>query len=366
MRYMRVDSGMRETPARVCLTLALILVAGCGRLGFQTYPTDAGPTADLGAADLGAADLGTSDLGRDDDAGRVDAGALDGAVAIPITVSNLRAEWETPHTIRWRWDRAGDEVTFASQVLVIGPTGADVVARTPLARVIDASENPELGFYALPFTSGFDPVISTIAYELSPATTYFAQLVVTLRSGLKVATPVADARTAPDASRTIALYDDAAEVGGAIPAGFDFSSDRPFEGASCYRFVAACAPAPERCWDTLRRYGLSVDTSSMPAESFADAYLEIAIASESSDHVYYGAFRLQVGMDAAATLFQIESITIRANGAYRVYEIPLQALLDGAEGMTWADLQRGVLEVGAGGGWLDGAIVRADIARIRW
>lgn len=335
---------MRSRPG----LLLILALEACGRLEYQS---------------ASGSDGNAEDGGPDAQAGALDAASLDGGhVVAPLTVTNLRAEWETPTTIRWRWDRSGDAADFGSFELVIGPTEADVEGRTALARVFDASENPELGVFTLPGTGDMDPVVSTITDGLTPDTAYYAQLVALRPGGLRSSTPIAAGRTLAAASSALDLFDEAGSLGFSIPATFELSDDRPLEGSGCYRYVSDCAGMPDPCWQHLRRHGLNVDASSVAAAAFNRAFLEIAVASDAREHTYYGAFRLQVGMDGSTALFQIEGLTIRADGEYRVYEIPLTAL----GGMAHADLQRGVYEVGVGGAWSGGAIVRVDRARVRW
>ncbi len=293
---------------------------------------------------------------------RDDASAADaGAVVAPIEVSDLRAEWTTPHGIRWRWWRTGDAADFVAYELVLGATERDVTSRSASARVVGARENPELGVFTLPNTGGMDPVVATLVDGLAPSTHYFAQLVVTHADGTRTATRVAEADTSALPTTALELFDDDARIGYSIPASFVLSTERPLATRACYRFVSDCMGRTSPCWEHLRRQGLNL-APAMPREAFASAYLEISVASDAPEHTYYGAFRLQVGTAEAADTLQIEGVTIRADEAYRTYEIPLSAL----PRMTWEALQLGVREVGVGGVWSSGAVVRVDEARLRW
>lgn len=292
-----------------------------------------------------------------DDASDTDAGA---GVA-PVEVSDLRAEWSTPHGIRWRWLRTGDAADFVAYELVLGASALDVASRSAGARVVDADENPELGVFTLPNTGGMDPVISTLVDGLTPSTHYFAQLVVTHRDGTTSTTAIAEADTSAPPTTTLELFDDDARIGYSIPASFALSAERPLATRACYRFVSDCTGRTSPCWEHLRRQGLNL-TPAISREAFAMAYLQVSVASDAADHTYYGAFRLQVGSAERSQTLQIEGVTIRADDAYRTYEIPLVAL----PGMTWEALQEGVREVGVGGAWSSGAVVRVDEARLVW
>ena len=330
-----------NTGASRSFSLCLLLVLGLA-------------TAACGRVRYGRVDGGV-------DAVEVDGGSDAGAGVVPVSISGLRVAWSTPHGIRWRWTRTGDAVDFAQYELVMGPTALDVTTRSGRARVISQEENPELGVYTLPQTGGMDPVVTTLIDGLTPSTHYFAQLVVTHADRSTTATLVAEADTAPMTTTALALFDDAAAIGYSIPTTFVLSMDRPMASRTCYRFVSACAERPSPCWEHLRRQGFNL-AAPMPSEAFTGAYLEVSIASNASVPTYYGTFRLQVGDAVASDTYQVEGITIRNVDAYRTYEIPLSAL----PGMTWAETQRGLREVGVGGNWSEGAIVRVDEARIRW
>lgn len=322
----------------LCLLVALAPgTAACGRLRYARV-------------DGGATEVGESDGGSDA-----------GVAVVPVSISDLRVAWATPHGIRWRWTRTGDAADFVQYELVMGPTALDVTTRSARARVVSQEENPELGVYTLPQTGGMDPVVTTLVDGLTPSTHYFAQLVVTHADRSTTATLVAEADTAAMTTTSLELFDDAAAIGYSIPETFVLSTDRPMVSRTCYRFVSACAERPSPCWEHLRRQGLNV-TVPMPSAAFDAAYLEISVASSASVPAYYSAFRLQVGDAANSNTYQIEGITIRSDDAYRTYEIPLSAL----PGMTWDESQRGLREVGVGGNWSEGAIVRVDEARLRW
>ena len=348
---------MRAARAVAMTFIALFIALGCGRVAFERV-------VDGGASDGGAPDSG---LDARIEPG-LDAGLDAGPDAGPgsIVVDLLQAEWTTAHTIRWRWEMSGSEADFERMELVVATSAADVTSRTGSARVIDASENPELGVFTLPFTGGADPSVVTISFEHTASTRYFAQLVAYDAGGRASPTPIAEGTTTAEPTREVVIFSEAATAGYSIPTELTRTSANPFQGSFAYDYVRVCDPPAAACYENLRRQGIAVDASAVDAARFDEAYLEWAVRVDSDNlHSYYSAVRVMLGAAGASQLFQFEHITIRAGRTYRVYEFPLRRL--GSTPMTAADLAgRPLFEFGFGGSWPSGAVVSFDEVRIRY
>lgn len=341
-----------------CLGVIVCLATmGCGRFNFDDQP--------LLQSDADVDSSVTADAGSP----REDAGEVDSQVAPPtdagrgaIAVDNLRVEWTTPNTIRWRWDRTGQESEFDAFELWVA-TSTSELATTEAARVIAADENPELDVWTLPFTGGPDPVVFTISDRHDPGTQYFGKLVAIDVAGLRTETNIVTATTQAPATDAVVVWTDSPTSGYSIPSEFTFEDGNGFESPACYAYSRVCSMMNDRCYENLRRQGLAIDISEA---DFDTAFFEYAVRIEDPDtHSYYSALRIMLGESGSSTLHGFESYTIRADGSYRIYQIPIRILgID--DPLTAADLSRPIYEWGIGGGWPSGATVRVDEVRLRW
>jgi hypothetical protein len=345
------------------LFCAGVLLAGCGRLGFEIWLL----SEDADASVVAPGDAG-SPAPRDAGHASADAGpgATDAGPPGAIVVSDLRVEWTTAHTIRWRWSLDGPVDSFARMELVVAESPEDVESRSGSARVIRPQENPELGVPRLLFTQGDDPSVVTITFDHAAATTYHAELVAYDTDGAITRSGLALGTTTSEPTDAVVIFEDAPTDGYSIPGEVVHSSAHPLRGTHAYDYRRVCDPPAERCYENIRRQGLAIDASAITADRFEEAYLEWAVrVDDPSRHSYYSAVRLMLGDGGSTELFHFEALTIRAGGAYRVYEFPLRRL--GSRPMTAADLaSRPIFEFGFGGGWPSGATVSFDEVRLRY
>lgn len=100
----------------------------------------------------------------------------------------------------------------------------------------------------------------------------------------------------------------------------------------------------------------------MTAGDFANlAYLEMRVDADSNLPSYWCDFRLKTD-----DFYHVEALTIRADGAFRTYQIPLRVLV-AAMPLTYKDLTTaGVTEFGVGGLWGDKSHVWIDDVYLKW
>jgi hypothetical protein len=364
--------------------LALILVA-CGRVGFEhedggardartpddVSPFDSRVTADAPLPDAALPDAALPDApladSSIDDGSAVDA-PLDGSAKVDggergaIVVSDLRVVWATPNTVRWAWSRTGSSADFARYELVTGPTSADVAMRTASSFTWTAAENPELGLFELT-TGGVDPVLATTTDGHSADRNVFAELIAFDRTGERRSV-TSSARTTSDATSEIVLFRDADTAGYSLPAELVRSTVMPFSGTHCYRYAFTCG-GPD-CYENLRRKDIAVPATSMPAAAFGRAFLEFALAIDTAEPSRWSDARLAWNTPTY-TSYAVVALVYRANGAYRVYQIPLSAFSSTGGALNHAALTASPIhEFWFGGSWPVNPVVRIDEVRIRY
>lgn len=295
-----------------------------------------------------------------------DAGAID--------VVSFTAEWATPNAIRWRWELSGRSEDFFAFQLALGTSHEEVAARSGL---VTGADNPELDRFELPRTSGVDPVVSTITYDLEPDTDYFAQLIVIDTASAESTSPnVANEHTADSPVASIDIMLDAAPLPGRTQPSCMMLSSESSAGPQAYAYSHHCAadgtasmvcqpvaPSAPLCWENvfLEDMQIAVAPESFPLGAFDEAYLEVAVRVDDSQHAWWSTAGLRpIG---GTELRSINGITYRANGAYRVHQFKLTEL-----GITYDEIvQAGGLQTFyIGSAWSDGATVRFDEVRIRW
>ena len=339
--------------SRPCLALlallALSLLGGCVR----AMSRRAGDAAQDAALLDGAAD-------RASDAPRRDRRLRDLPPGL-FKVSTLQASWSTPNVIRWAWDVQGDPTLFKGFTLITGRSAADVVDRAGSATLWTAAQNPELGRYEL---NVGEPVLATMTDGHTPATQYFAQLLVDDSGGGQSASPLASTSTAAQGNAEIVIFSEADTKGYSIPDTFVFTTGPgAYQGTHYYRYQAKCGAAD--CWENLRRQEVQVSTAALPAGAFAQAFCELAIACDGSSSIWSDMW-MRFG-DVSKTLWHFDAYTIRCDGNYRLYQIPLHVFQSGGSTLQAAEAASGLYELMvAGGQWKNGAVVRADEVRFRW
>jgi hypothetical protein len=297
-----------------------------------------------------------------------------------ITVSNLHAEWEGSAMIYWGWDRAGEVDQIAQHRLYVGEEEDAVRAaacagtETADVRAYTSEDNAELAQAFLRDTEGMDPVRATWADELDDGTLYFAQLVVIDSAGRTQRSNVAQKRTLVEPSNDHDLLANAPEPFPDCVSPSDAAEDA-YDGAPSWRYspecewqtmpdpVAVCertgAPAPE-CWQNVRWF--TDELLSISPGQFNQAFVEFAVRVDDSDHLDWSDARLELG----GIGFHVEGFSIRADGAYRVYQIELGRFAVDERRLTPEDLSAPVTLFWVGGELADGAVIHVDGVRVRW
>lgn len=335
--------------------LVLLAVAGCFRAGFDP-PADAAVAPDLDSAPR-------RDVGGD--------AAPDGGVAPPdgspaITVGGLKAAWATPRMIRWSWSAGGSGAAHQRFELVTARSAADVISGAGTARRWTGKDNPELDHFTLPHTGASDPVVSTLTDGHDPATTYHAQLHAIDTQGRRSSSAVVSVTTAPATQSSVVVFADADTKGYSIPAGFKRSTTHPYQGSHHYSYTASCGASKSACWENLRRQDVKLPLSIGAAAHGSSALYEFAVAC-SGEHSYWSDLSLRFG-GMSSELWHFKGWTLRCDGSYRLYQVPLRALSRQPQGpLPVAEVNKGLFEFNTvGGRWTDGSWVHVDEIRIRW
>lgn len=277
-----------------------------------------------------------------------------------ITPSKLRVGWTTPNAIRWMWDSAGTVDQFNTYRLVVGASKESVESESG-ATIFTAVQNPELGKLNLLHTGGIDPVTATISDGLTPKTTYFGKLVAVDSGGCEHATAVLSATTSVAPSGDIPLFVDLLSPNEVLPDTIVVAECTT--GSPCLTYTSECGVDP-LCYENLR-LELNLPGSDvqavMSAGDFANlAYLEMRVAADSSVASYWSDFRFKTD-----DWYHLYAQTVRTDGEFRTYQIPLRALL-ATEALSYASLAAGIHEVGVGGTWSNGSHVWIDDIHLKW
>ncbi len=283
-----------------------------------------------------------------------------------VEVGNLRATWGTPNAIRWDWDAAGNPDGLLAYQLWVGPTEADVLDRTAAARKWTEADNPELQDFFLPNTGSEDAVVFTTTDELEPDSIYYAQLVAIDTAGNERVTNVAAGRTTQEPVREIVIMSDVDPPGIRLPEDFVLAQERPYAGTAALRWQAPWAPT-EQDWENLRRQEIGLDLSAISEGTYATtAYLELALAIENSATPWWCDLWLWYDGSSHEFIADYQGWTARADGNYRVLQVPLRVFEIGGTPVPHEELSHGLFGFNVGCEWTGGAVVRVDEVRIRW
>jgi hypothetical protein len=292
-----------------------------------------------------------------------------------IEVSNLRAAWVTPETIRWEWDASGDRDRLQSYALVVAGSAQQLDSGTDTT-VWTAEQNPELGRYALPRAGNEDQVLATSTDGHAPRTEYVARLfAIDTSSGLR-ASNIALARTGETPIDSATIYSEQRPAGYALPSCFGPATTAPFSGSThwtytnrCEGSVAICGTPQSpglACWENLAWDAFSLDiTDRLGPGAFATAYIEFALAIDGPEHVFWGTVFIHTGNGSP---WFMNMLTFASDRGYRRYQVRLTALTGpGNKPLAYEDLQaRPITQWAAGGLWSNGATIRVDEVSIRW
>ena len=292
-----------------------------------------------------------------------------------IGVGTLNVAWATPNGIRWEWEPSGSPDAFQSYEMVVGESEEDVANRTPTARTYDADTNPELGVYLLPRTGQLDEVRATITDGLDFDTPYFGQLIATDTVGGQTRSNIAGARTnVKPGPNSILLFDEMLPAGTTLwPPELTLETDKPYAGTASLRYTQ---PAPE-CFDAgcffyqnlHVDYGTPFDgLQAMISQSAftTPAFVELAIADDAPTPSFWSNAWISFGACSQCNA-SIQPLTFRADGQYRIIQIPLRALAFPSGPLVYDDLKNPITEFDLGGDWAaEGTHVWIDAIRVNW
>lgn len=250
--------------------------------------------------------------------------------------------------------------------LVTGETEQDVLSRTGTAVVWTADQNPELGRFFLPAVGGEDPVVVTLTDGHLPSKQYWAQLTAIDTANRRGLSNVVAARTADPPSHSAVVFSED-DVGYSMPADYLVLSDRyPYEGTYHYDFVQTCTGGDSACWDNIGRAGLSIDPFDISIGTLSTtAFLEFALAADGPAISYWSHVRLRFG-SPESKYFYYPAWTLRSDGSYHMYQIPLRAFLNDSGNLPHSELEYGLRQFDMGGLFTDGAHTSIDEVRVRW
>jgi hypothetical protein len=290
-------------------------------------------------------------------------------------ILELAADWSTPNAIHWTWTVQGEAVDFHAWEIRVATSIEELDAGGGL--LFDGSINPELGRFTLKNTGDEEPVTATITDGLGPATEYFARLFVLDTAGGRSVSPnVAVRSTSMPAVDGEAIFADASPFppGVARPEGcYVLTDSAPAIGSTLhYELHSFCdaaatpgcievADGEPECWENLRLQDMSVPISGLTTGDFPDAYLELYIAIEAPPGVVGHGWWSELSVDAGDAIWMYPGLTIRADGEYRRYQLPLTAF--GLTAQSFASLAQGVR---VGSTWASGSRIRVDEVFIRW
>lgn len=290
-----------------------------------------------------------------------------------VHVSDLRADWATPNVIHWSWTLGADDQPdlLTGFTLVVAETEEDVLTGEGTARSISADDNPELGAYMLRNTTDPNPVDHTMSYGHDPATTYYARLIARDASGRVSTTEIAERRTQePSTGGRIDLFVDA-PVPSVLPLDLTFEARCGDGGGACYQWTAPpTCPEDGTCYENLRLRNLPVTLADeiAPGPLETTAYLEYRVAIEGTIPAYWSEAR--IWFSGAPGPHGVRGFTTRAtpgDDGGRTYQLPLRIFTRGSAGaVRHDDLATSLQEVGVGGRWAPGSVVRFRNVRVFW
>ncbi len=300
-----------------------------------------------------------------------------------LSVSNLRADWQTPNTIRWVWETCGDVTELAEYTL-------DVTSDTPDAGGTGhytRAENPELARGTLPHGDAPIPVLATITTGHTPGTVYRAVLTAKTGNGCSSTSNQADKITdvPPLNAKPIVIFGD-----DRAPLGFEPDNIEIVDGggAVSHRHIEYrpdTDPQLQGSGDASvafqnLRAAVSIDANLTPGE-FDGAYVEVYVRyANGTEAGWWSEMWLRTvlpdGSHCAMSdecLYRFEAYTIPnvTDGGYRLYQFPLRKLTNRANGapLTREALGRHIDQVNVSGTTFSrgsGTVVSLDGISIRY
>jgi hypothetical protein len=291
-------------------------------------------------------------------------------------VLSFAGDWSTPESIHWTWSVAGEEADFHGWEVRLATSPEALDAGTDVL-VFDGSLNPELDRFTLMNTQMVDAVTGTITDGLDPSTEYFARLhVLDTAGGRSSSLNVAVRSTTAPPNSAVEIFADESPFppGFPLPECLERTDAEPYPGTT-HHFsavlncdvsgVVSCTATPggaPECFENLRLQGMNLSLSSLAAGDFASAFLEVHVAIDAPDDVPAHGWWSELAVRGSAGNWPaIKGVTLRADGSYRRYQIPLTQL-----GLRADTFDGTVTGFRVGSRWQNGTRIRFDEVRIRW
>lgn len=301
-----------------------------------------------------------------------------GVTAGRIGVVDFHSDWQTPNSLHWRWTLEGDPSDFGELLLVIAESEEDVVARSGTARIVDRTERASLGVYYRQRTDGERDVVSSVfTDEHTPATRYYAQIVAIDNRGRESRSNVAPADTQGRPLEGVLLFSDERPPGYPLPDGsvappLRHVSEAPYGDTTHHLSYEQtyCPNETAICFENLRWQKLAAGPLSMNGGSFALAYLEMALAIESTEPAFWS--ELGIGLDVpdgdtGHEIWVFKPFVPRYDEGYHIVQIPLRVLEGSGDTLTHARATATTVESFRFGSMFPvGSRVRIDEVWIRW
>jgi hypothetical protein len=267
-----------------------------------------------------------------------------------LTVSDLTASWATPHSIYWRWKVGGAQSDFVKYEIVLAENEEDLKTRSGSAKVFDASNNPELGFFEIPYSDAL--VETTVTRTLKPNTSYVALLFVTDVGQCETTSEIVQKKTAPPTLSEVVVLGDGPPPAGSRARPDPGSTFDPPENPVRVRYDGNadtnCLEPPQgqlnkgTCGQPVGIDGLDLDvTSTVPAvtaPSFNDAYLEVEVeVVDSVAPLYFGWVRFltnSCGEQDRYSFASPEMVIPNVPGQRTLLEAPFSVLANYRDGVT--------------------------------
>lgn len=304
--------------------------------------------------------------------------ARPGATPGSVAIDDFRFAYATGESIRVEWDIADDSELLRFEVDL---ADREEQLNTPGEfRTITSETNPELGRMFLPRAMDIDPVRATTVRELeNRLEPYFARLVVFDTSGgVSCSQSVAAQTTVNDDERLVLIEDDIPR-GRRQPVCIQFQPDRErsfMNSAGHHEYVVQCSldgctdDGRTTCFENVRFQELGIDASQITMADFRRAYLEMAVAVEGSE-AFWSELGVTVSDGTTNRTYSVGTITLRTDGNYHVYQVPLREMDCRREDCGMAtpltsDAFTRITGFRVGSEFRSGARVRVDAVSVRW
>lgn len=281
----------------------------------------------------------------------------------PLTLSNFRADWATPHEIELAWDVTPPPGQQAIDVIAAYEIMVRKVGSTTV-EVIDSKVNPELGTLVLTDKpNAKDFVHSSIVYGREPGTDYDVSLVAIPKVGQWTASGPIRVHT-PSPKKCVPILDHGQLMASGVKPGVDdppkalrtdagvewtASTNNKWQNVGVDGAYALDAGVPSLGGPTTPGY-VTFDVTVLNNPT-AEGYSGLTITFPQKS----GA-----GCGAADCNFHLEGWVLRRDGSSHRYELPLYAFKSTSTALSQDVLGTGLADLIVGSQWSAGTTVRVE------